>query len=206
MELRCSTEGADIYYTLDGTTPSRTAGTKYEAPILVTGTAGQESVTTIKAIAAKDGMLDSEAATFTYTIRIPDTAYEIINGADSIWTPESGEELTIRGNGEFSMFTGVKVDGRLLDESCYSAREGSTIVTLNADYLNTLAAGNHTVEIMWTDGLASTSFTINADTSGKNVESPATGDNTPVVWLFILVIISGTGLFVNIKKARRTVK
>ena len=36
----------------------------------------------------------------------------------------------------------------------------ATIITLKASYLNTLSAGTHTVEILWTDGSASTTFTI----------------------------------------------
>ena len=215
--LRSSTDGADIYYTLDGTTPSSTTGIKYESPIIIEGIAGQDKVTTIKAIAVKSGMQDSEVVTFTYTIRIPETVYQIISGTGSSWTPESSEELTIRGNGEFSKFTGVKVDGSLLDNSSYTAREGSTIITLKESYLNTLAAGTHTVEMLWTDGLASTTFTINKDITDKNdeepaaedntpIEAPGTGDNTPVVWLFILLIISGTAPFFIGKKAKRTAK
>ncbi len=157
----------------------------------------------------------------------PNNTYQIIDGANSSWTHDSDGNITIRGNGDFSKFTGVKVDGNLIDRSNYTAKEGSTIITLKASYLNTLSAGTNTVEILWTDGSASTTFTIKANTSDnsnnnqndnnnsdssddkpssgtdkKDVTAPKTGDNTPSVWLFILLILSGTGLIITVKKRR----
>ncbi len=63
------------------------------------------------------------------------------------------------------------MDGNLIDRSNYTAKEGSTIITLKASYLNTLSAGTHTVEILWTDGSASTTFTIKANTSDPTDEA-----------------------------------
>ena len=71
--LSSATEGAEIYYTTDGSVPSSTNGTKYTEAISVTGTELQSVETTIKAIAVKDRMQDSAVATFTYSIKIPDT-------------------------------------------------------------------------------------------------------------------------------------
>lgn len=72
VELKSSTEGATIYYTTDGSDPGVEKGIVYTTPISVTGTEGQSATTTIKAIAVKDGMQNSEAKTFTYTIEIPE--------------------------------------------------------------------------------------------------------------------------------------
>lgn len=68
--LSSATEGATIYYTTDGTEPDKTNGEIYTVPIAVTGTAGESVDTTIKAIAVKDRMQDSEVQTFTYTIEL----------------------------------------------------------------------------------------------------------------------------------------
>ena len=145
----------------------------------------------------------------------PNTAYQIIDGANSSWTLGSREGLTIRGNGDFDKFTGVKVDGRLLDQSNYTAKEGSTIITLKAAYLNALAAGDHTVEILWTDGSAGTTVTINASTSkdsalsggaNKKDDVPDTGDRASMVWLFIPAGLSGTGLILAARKGRKSLK
>lgn len=70
--LSSATEGATIYYTTDGTEPDKTNGEIYTVPIAVTGTAGESVDTTIKAIAVKDRMQDSEVQTFTYTIELPE--------------------------------------------------------------------------------------------------------------------------------------
>lgn len=72
VELKSSTEGATIYYTTDGSDPGVEKGIVYTTPISVTGTEGQSVTTTIKAVAVKDGMQNSEAKTFTYTIEIPE--------------------------------------------------------------------------------------------------------------------------------------
>ena len=159
--------------------------------------------------------------------------YQIIDGANSSYAAGSGEELSIRGNGDFSKFVGVKVDGNLVDPNYYTAKEGSTIITLKSSYMNTLSAGTHTFEILWTDGSASTAFTINANPADSNSQSsndsanqnnnssinvslqnnankkdavPKTGDTTPVAGLFVLAMLSGAGLLLSGKKGRKNLK
>ena len=129
--------------------------------------------------------------------------YEILDGANGSWVLNSDGSLSIRGSGEFSKFVGVRVDGTLIDTTNYTAREGSTIITLEAAYLNTLSVGTHTFELIWTDGSANTTVTINANASrnsalpsgtNKKDDVPKTGDSTPMAGLFILAGLSGAGL------------
>lgn len=61
VALTCSTSGATIYYTTDGSTPDDT-DTEYEAPIVI------EDAVTIKAIAYKGAMTPSEVLSAAYTI------------------------------------------------------------------------------------------------------------------------------------------
>lgn len=144
--------------------------------------------------------------------------YKILDGADSSWTQDAHKGLVIRGNGEFSKFKFVKVDGIIVDIKNYTVSEGSTVVTLKEDYLNTLAAGKHTFEIVWTDGLASTTFTVVKDNNNlvqvtgnknesitvkqdnKNSIITKTGDTTNYVLYSILLMISFVGLVVIVKK------
>lgn len=61
ITLSTTTEDATIYYTIDGTTPT-TASIQYTSPIPIT------TAQTIKAIAVKSGMNNSEVLTVVYTI------------------------------------------------------------------------------------------------------------------------------------------
>lgn len=61
VELECSTEGATIYYTTDGSDPT-TGSMVYSAPLIIYGPI------TIKAIAVKAGMNNSAILTAAYTI------------------------------------------------------------------------------------------------------------------------------------------
>lgn len=218
VTLTSSTEGATIYYTTDGSEPTITGGVpagttaQYTAPIAVAGTEGQSITTTIKAIAVKSGMQDGSVGTFTYTIQIPvptPVSYKILDGANSDWKQNTEETITIRGNGNFSKFVGVKIDGNTIDAKNYTAKEGSTIITLTTDYLKTLSIGTHTFEIVWTDGSASTNFTVSKNDSGsetpkdddknknddsgsqtgdnQNITATQTGDNShPTLWISLL--------------------
>ena len=95
--------------------------------------------------------------------------YQIIEGANGSWNQNTdGGSLKIRGNGEYSKFQNVKIDGNIIDSKNYTVSEGSTIIELHADYLKTLSEGSHTFEIVWTDGAAGTSFTVARNTSGNN--------------------------------------
>ena len=138
--------------------------------------------------------------------------YEIIEGANGTWTQNSDGTLTVRANGEFSKFTGVKVDGKLIDSKNYTAKSGSTIVTLSKDYLATLPVGNHSLTVVFNDGECSTDFTVKAAgdntnpgdntkpgetvTPGNNADGPQTGDHSSIVLAVAVLLVSGGALTV----------
>ena len=75
--LSCATEGAAIYYTLDGTEPT-VESTEYTAPIALS----VDGVYTVKAIAVAEGHSASEVATAVYTIKVETgiDAVEVVEG------------------------------------------------------------------------------------------------------------------------------
>ena len=93
-----------------------------------------------------------------------------------------GVGLTFRFSGPLDEFTRLLVDGTEVSAGNYTATRGSTIIDLRPAYLDTLAAGGHTITAVWKDGTATdASFTVEGkgqggQTSGKtDVDSP--GDN-----------------------------
>lgn len=114
-------------------------------------------------------VLSNAAGSATTDTVVLTVLYQIIEGANGSWNQSTdGESLRIRGNGEYSKFQNVKVDGNIIDSKNYTVSEGSTIIELHADYLKTLSEGSHTFEIVWTDGAAGTGFTVARNTSGSN--------------------------------------
>ena len=114
VTITCDTEGAQIYYTTDGTAPT-TASTKYTGRFTVTNT------TTVKAIAVLDGVY-SGISSATYTKRstggtggggyVPSTPRNpSINGIEMSWSQiaayirnlTKGTEVTVQLNGNYDV-------------------------------------------------------------------------------------------------------
>ena len=134
--------------------------------------------------------------------------YKIINGAKGTWNGSTTEGLTIRGDGDFAKFAGVRVDGNWIPSVHYEAKSGSTIVTLKPSYLASLAEGEHTVDIMWIDDSASTTFTVAANTAAAQPELdsvPKTGEGV-MGWMPEILLLVAAGLTImgalRLKKAK----
>ena len=141
VTISTTTEGATIYYTTDGSNPTSSSSV-YSEPIAVNETK------TIKAIAAKDGMANSDVAEATYTMNIPainaenvNLAYDATAGsiAYTMTNPVDGGVLTaaITGGNEGTWLTLGDVSGEAVALTC-SANDGdadrSATVTLTYTY------------------------------------------------------------------------
>ena len=99
-------------------------------------------------------------------------------------------------------------DLALPEEKYYTVKEGSTIVTLKADYVATLSVGEHTIGIVSTNGTATTTFTVKAKTAVDNdTDSPQTGDNSNMaLWIALLAAsvfgLAGTAVYSKRKRVR----
>ncbi|MBP5559418.1 MAG: chitobiase/beta-hexosaminidase C-terminal domain-containing protein [Bacteroidales bacterium] len=86
VSISCATSGATIHYTVDGTDPTSSSAT-YSSPIEITAT------TTIKAIAVKSGMADSEINSATYTIQGAGSDWELVSDFSTI--DDGGEYIFV---------------------------------------------------------------------------------------------------------------
>lgn len=126
-------------------------------------------------------------------------AYDIIEGDGSSWTEDSDHNITFVVNGLFSKFVGIKVDGKDVDKANYEVKAGSTIITLKASYLDTLAVGEHTITVVYTDGSTDGTFNVHA-----KANSPATGDNSHMfLWIALLFISGGAVITLTVVDRKR---
>jgi len=126
------------------------------------------------------------------------TAYDIIEGDGSSWTQGSNGTVSFTANGAFSKFVGIKVDGKAVDKANFEAKSGSTVITLKASYLATLAVGEHTLTVVYTDGSTDGTFKIAA-----RAITPPTGDSSNIMLFGSMLTISLAGLIVLLWAARK---
>ena len=103
--------------------------------------------------------------------------YKVIEGAEQTYTIKEDTEARFRIDADYSLFNNkVYVDNVLVDSSNYTSKSGSTIIVLNKDYVDTLAVGEHTLKVAFTDGgEAETTFTIARKAENNNNNE----NNTP---------------------------
>lgn len=88
VSLSCSTDDAEIFYTEDGGVPSR-GSTPYSAEITI------NEAKTIKAIAVKAGMTDSDILESSYTIQEPMQTVATPTASPVSGAVTSGQEVTL---------------------------------------------------------------------------------------------------------------
>ena len=152
----------------------------------------------------------TEAA--TVTAKLPP---KITAGDGAAVTQGEKNELTFTSDASFADFVRVELDGTALDEKNYTKKEGSTIITLNRDFVATLSVGEHTLAIVSQHGTATAKFTVKAKPAETTTPQPtvtprptaqpqptvqpvspipSTGDTAnPALW-FALLIVSGSAL------------
>ncbi len=68
--------------------------------------------------------------------------------------------LSFRSSADINDFQEVQINGVTLDQSNYTLREGSTIVTLSVDYLKTLDADKHEITVVSKSGASTAGFEV----------------------------------------------
>ena len=119
----------------------------------------------------------------TVTAKLPP---KITAGDGAAVTQGEKKELTFTSDASFADFVRVELDGTALEEKNYTKREGSTIITLNRDFVAALSVGEHTLAIVSQHGTATAKFTVKAKPTETAIPQPTvtpqpTAQPTPTV-------------------------
>ncbi len=156
----------------------------------------------------------------------------VISGEGGIYKKDSSLGLDFMTNDVKENLQIILVDGKEISSENYTVSGDPLTITLNAKYLNTLAYGNHTVEIVTVNGTASANFTITDESQQKTQEysseqakkpsekqskkmtevkqvqnesrySVSTGDKADIILSMIVMVVSLIGLIVVIMRIKK---
>lgn len=175
----------------------------------------------------KDGTKEIAKAD-TVTAKLPP---KITAGDGAAVTQGEKKELTFTSDASFADFVRVELDGTALEEKNYTKREGSTIITLNRDFVAALSVGEHTLAIVSQHGTATAKFTVKAKPTETATPQPTvtpqptaqptqtvrpqptvqpvspilrTGDTAnPALWFALLIVSGGAAIGTTVASRKK---
>ena len=158
----------------------------------------------------------------TVTAKLPP---KITAGDGAAVTQGEKKELTFTSDASFANFVRVELDGTALEEKNYTKREGSTIITLNRDFVAALSVGEHTLAIVSQHGTATAKFTVKAKPTETATPQPTvtpkptaqptptvqpaspilrTGDTAnPALWFALLIVSGGAAIGITVASRKK---
>lgn len=164
----------------------------------------------------------------TVTAKLPP---KITAGDGATVTQGEKKELTFTSDASFADFLRVELDGTTLEEKNYTKREGSTIITLNRDFVAALSVGEHTLAIVSQHGTATAKFTVKAKPAETATPQPTvtpqptaqptqtvrpqptvqpvspilrTGDTAnPALWFALLIVSGGAAIGTTVASRKK---
>ena len=158
----------------------------------------------------------------TVTAKLPP---KITAGDGATVTQGEKKELSFTSDASFADFLRVELDGTALEEKNYTKREGSTIITLNRDFVATLSVGEHTLAIVSQHGTATAKFTVKAKPTETATPQPTvtprptaqptptvqpvspilrTGDTAnPALWFALLIVSGGAAIGITVASRKK---
>ena len=189
VSIACDTDGATIYYTTNGSTPT-TNSTKY------TGAFTLSSNATVKAIAVKSGWNNSSVASASFTYTVETVATPTI-------TPNGGELKY--GNNTVTIACATD------DVTIYYTTNGATPTTSSTKYTGAFTlTSNATVKAIavktgWNNSsVASASFTYTVETVATPVIAPNGGEIEAGTTISISCATSGATIYYSTNGAEPT--
>lgn len=153
--LSCSYDAARGYIEIEFPT-SLSMGSFEIHALAVLDKTGHETFVYSSAYAERNGKAGvqtfdvDDAGDVTFDVTAP--LYAATKGDGQAYAKGGGVGLTFRFSGPLNEFTRLLVDGNEVSAENYTATRGSTIIELKPTFLDTLAAGGHTVTAVWKDG------------------------------------------------------
>ncbi len=127
--------------------------------------------------------------------------YKFTKGDGQTWMKSSNKtadfEVTRNIHDElaFGLYLDIEIDGKKVDKSQYKYEEGCVELYISADYMETLALGEHTIKALFEDGEAEAKFLVaKEETPAPPAPTPNTGDTTDIALWGALMTISNLGI------------
>ena len=130
--------------------------------------------------------------------------YKLLEGKDQI---SNNQDLTFRFSGRLENLNKVELNDKELDAKNYEVKSGSTIITLNNDYLKTLTTGEYNLKVTYNDGgYSNATFTVEETKEDTEADTtlppnPETSDNI-ILMFYVLVISFISGISIILIKKR----
>ena len=183
-----------------GGTMQYAVGTDDETPPTEGWSTGIPSATNIGTyyvwyrVVGDEDHFDSVEVCVTVTISEKALGYMIYKVENPVHTIGDGLNTVIyvrrseQDSETYFRFTGILIDGVEIDPTHFNAAKGSLILTLKADWLDTLAIREHPLRIEFDDGSVETVLKI-TNAVPVPTQVPKTGDSsTPFLWLAMIVL------------------
>ena len=143
-----------------------------------------------------------------------DLTYKVIEGANQTYVIGESTEVKFVIDADYELFEEegrIYVDEDFVDPANYTASEGSTVITLKKEYVDTLSEGEHTFFAIFSNyKYAETTFNVTKDSSNTNTTSEITPPNTGIDYKntenYNLLYISVLILSLEIRKIINTRK
>lgn len=158
---------AHIFYTLDGRDPID-YGKEYCEPLSI------NKSMTVRAVVIFGTDFISNIITKSYLVE----DYTFLGNGNFVFNLEN--DLAFKLNGHFNLLSHAYVDEHEILESDYELDETNQNIILKKEYLSTLKAGTHLLNLVFQNGISSVQFTVLKDEIEKENSSENNGMNEDV--------------------------
>ena len=155
VTISCGTDGASVYYTIDGTTEPTSSSTLYSAPFAITAN------TTVKAIAIKDGLVSSAVTTTLCEYNAGGAEYVKVSGDQEDWSGTyilTNDAGTVAFNGtisttstKYGLYTSITTtdSGNKIESNATNDSYAIVVEKSGSHYTMQIGSGAY---LFWTSG------------------------------------------------------